>query len=170
MSPARVLLLRGHREQAGGTQVPSQDCRQRQVRLGVWYVIILLWVQFWIRLAAVSYHSKKMCTVASPVVRSVRKSRDTHNCMRNEPQYTICVIFTTRLYYKALKLILLDLTWQITIVLMGFNVTRQVTARRQCWAWPATMVTTHESSLIMWLRFKGLSLFCILWIIGYERE
>ena len=47
---------------------------------GVWYVIIFLYVQFRIRLAAVSKRSKKVRTVAFPVVRSVNKSRDTRYC------------------------------------------------------------------------------------------
>ena len=40
------------------------------------------------------------------VVRSVNESRDTRNCVQNKPEYAICVIFTTRSYYKALGLIL----------------------------------------------------------------
>ena len=44
---------------------------------GVWYVIIFLYIQFWIRLAAVSKRSKKVRTVAFPAERSVNKSRDT---------------------------------------------------------------------------------------------
>ena len=69
---------------------------------GFWYGIIFLYVQFRIRLAAVSYRGKKVWTVASPSVRSVNKSRDTQNCIQNEPEYAICVIFTTILYYIAL--------------------------------------------------------------------
>ena len=65
---------------------------------GVRYVIIFLYVQFWIRLAAVSYRGKKVRTVASPVVRSVNTSRDTRNYVQNEPEYAICAIFTTCLY------------------------------------------------------------------------
>ena len=37
-----------------------------QVRLGVRYVIVFLYVQFWIRLAAVSYRDEKVRTVVSP--------------------------------------------------------------------------------------------------------
>ena len=62
---------------------------------GVWYVIIFLYVQFWIRLAAVSNRGKKVRTVASPPVRSVNKSRDTRNCVQNKPEYAIYVMFTT---------------------------------------------------------------------------
>ena len=46
------------------------------------YVIIFLYVQFLIRLAVVSYRGKKVRTVASPVVRSVNKPRDSRNCVR----------------------------------------------------------------------------------------
>ena len=73
---------------------------------GVWYVIIFLYAQFWIRLAAVSKRGKDVRTVAFPAVRSVNKSRDTRNCVQNKPEYAICVIFTTRSYYKALGFIL----------------------------------------------------------------
>ena len=81
---------------------------------GLWYVIIFLYIQFGIRLAAVSYRGKKFRTVASPVVRSVNKSRDTRNGVQNEPEHAICIIFTTLLYHKALQLILCDLVWQIS--------------------------------------------------------
>ena len=73
---------------------------------GVWYVIIFLYIQFWIRLAAVSKRGKKVRIVAYPAVRSVNKSRDPRNCVQNKPEYVICVIFTARSYYKALGLIL----------------------------------------------------------------
>ena len=73
---------------------------------GVWYVIIFLYEQFWIRLAVVNDRGKKVRTVAFPVVRSVNKLHDTRNCVQNEPEYAICVIFTTRSSYKALGLIL----------------------------------------------------------------
>ena len=72
---------------------------------GIRSVIIFLYVQFWFRLAAVSYRGKKVRTVVSSVVRSVNKSRGTRNCVQNV-RYAICVIFTTRLYYKALGIIL----------------------------------------------------------------
>ena len=69
-------------------------------------VIIFLYAQFWIRLGTVSYRGKKVRTVDSPAVRSVNKSRDTRNCVRNEPKYAICVLVATRLYYKSLGIIL----------------------------------------------------------------
>ena len=56
-----------------------------QVRLGARYVIVFLYVQFWIRLGTVSYRGKKVRIVDSPAVRSVNKSRDTRNCVQNEP-------------------------------------------------------------------------------------
>ena len=73
---------------------------------GVWFVIVFLYVQFWIWLAAVSKRGKKVRTVAFPVVRSVNKSHDTRNGVQKKQKYAICVIFTTRSYYKALGLIL----------------------------------------------------------------
>ena len=79
---------------------------------------------FFIRLAAVSYHSKKVRTVASPTVRSVNKSRGTQNCIRYEPQYAICLVFTIRLYYKALKI---DFIWSD----MANNLQLQ-----SSWRWP----------------------------------
>ena len=73
---------------------------------GVWYVFFFLYEQFWIRLAAVSKRGKKVRTMAFPVVRTVNKSRDTRNCVQNKPEDAICVICTTRSYYKTLGLIL----------------------------------------------------------------
>ena len=73
---------------------------------GVRYVINFLYVQFWMRLGIVSYRGKKVRTVDSPAVRSVDKSRDTRNCVQKEPKYAICVHVATRLYYKALGIIL----------------------------------------------------------------
>ena len=101
------------------------------------YVILFLFVQFWIRLAAVSYRGEKVRTVVSPAVRSVNKPGDTRNFVQNGPEYAICVIFTTRLSYKALGIILC--LWYakyaiITIVLTMATVTLQVTARCQRWA------------------------------------
>ena len=64
---------------------------------GVRYVIIFLYVQFWIRLAAVSYRGEKVRTVVIPAVRSVNKSGDTRNYVQDGPEYAICVIFTIRL-------------------------------------------------------------------------
>ena len=63
---------------------------------GVWCVIIFLYVQFWILLAAVSKGGTKVRTVALPVVKLVNKSGDTQNWDQNKPEYAICVIFTTR--------------------------------------------------------------------------
>ena len=124
----------------------------------VWYVIIFLCVQFWIRLAAVSNRSKKVRTVASPAVRSMNKSRDTWNFAQNKPEYAVCVIFTTRSYYKTLGLILCYQIWQIR-----HNVNRlddghcDITCHRTA----SAMVTTHENSVMMW-SFKGPKLFCVL--------
>ena len=56
------------------------------------YVIIFLYVQFLIRLGAVSYRGKKVRTVDSPAVRPVNKSRDIRNCVQNEPKFAICVL------------------------------------------------------------------------------
>ena len=128
---------------------------------GFWYVIIFLYVQFWIRLAAVSYRGKKGRTVASPAVRSVNKSRVKRTCVQNEPEYEICVIFNTLLYYKAIGLILCALVWQIR-----HNYTRlddghcDVTSCRKMSVLGAvgTMVTTHENFVMMW-SFKGLNCF-----------
>ena len=131
---------------------------------GFWCVIIFRYVQFWIRLAAVSYRGKKVRSVASPAVRSVKKSRDTRNCVQNEPEYAICVIFTIILYYKALGLILCDLVWQIR-----HNYKRlddghcDVTGHRKMSVLGAvgTMVTTHEN-FVMMRSFKEPKLFCDL--------
>ena len=63
------------------------------------YVIIFLYVQFWIRLAAVSYRGKKVQTVASPAVRSVNKPRNTPNCVPNQPEYAIRSVSSSSLVY-----------------------------------------------------------------------
>ena len=131
---------------------------------GAWYVIIFLFAQFWIRLAAVSCRGKKVWTVAFPAVRSVNKSRDTRNCVLNEPHYVICVIFTTRLYCKALGLILCYLIWQIRL-----NYNRlddghcDVTGHSKMSALgtASAMVTSHEISVMMW-SFKDPKLICAL--------
>ena len=73
---------------------------------GVQYVIIFLYEQFWIQPGTVSYRGKKVRTVDSFAVRSVNKLRDTRNCVHNEPKYAIYVLVATRLYYKALGIIL----------------------------------------------------------------
>ena len=132
--------------------------------LGFWYVIIFLYVQFRIRLAAVSYRGKNVRTVASPSVRSLNKSRDTQNCGQNEPEYAICVILTTFIYFIDLGLILCDLVWQIR-----HNYKRlddghcDVTGHRKMSVLGAvgTMVTTHENFVMLW-SFKGPKLFYVL--------
>ena len=113
---------------------------------GVRSVIIFQYVQFWIRLAAVSYRGKKVRTMVSPVVRSVNKSLDTRNCVQNEPDYAICVIFVTRVYYKALGTLLCTLIWQIR-----HNYNSDVTGHRKMSALGTVgaMVTTHEISVMM---------------------
>ena len=131
---------------------------------GVRYIIIFLYVQFLIRLAAVSNRGKKVRTVASPAVRSVYKSRDTWICVQNEPEYTICVIFITRSYYKALGLILCGLMWHIRHNynrLDDTNVSLQVTARCQRWA---RLVPWWQPVKIPWwyerLRDQNCFVFC----------
>ena len=135
-----------------------------QVRLGFRYVIIFLYVQFWIPLAAVSYRGKKVRTVASPAVRSVNKSRDTQNCVQNESECAICVLFIISLHNKALGLISCDLIRQIR-----HDYTRlddghcAVTGHRKMSVLGAigTTVTTHENFVMMWL-LKGPKIFCVL--------
>ena len=108
---------------------------------GVRYVIIFLYVQFWIRLATVSYRGKKVRTVDSSAVRSVNKPRDTRNCVQNEPKYAIRVLFATHLYYKALRIISCALIQEIRHNcnrLDDANVKLQVTARCQRWARPVS--------------------------------
>ena len=104
---------------------------------GVRYVIIFLCVQFWIRLGTVSYRGKKVRTVDTPAVRSVNKSRDTRNCVQNEPNYVICVLFATRLYNKALGIIFV--LWYskyatniivLTMPMWSYSLPQDVTAGR----------------------------------------
>ena len=131
-------------------------------------VIIFQYVQFWIRLAAVSYRGKKVRTVVSPVVRSVNKSLDTRNCVQNEPDYAICVIFVTRVYYKALGTLLCALIWHIR---HNYNriddYNSGVTGHRKMLALGTAdaMVTTHEIFVMMWsFKWSKLFVFCkIYW-------
>ena len=117
-----------------------------------------------------------------PEVRSVNKSRDTLNCVQNEPEYAICVLFTTHLYYKALGIICVF--WYgkyatITIVLTMSTVTLQVTARCQHWARPVPWCQSikfpywcdrlrHQNCLAScktywkWKRVVGFTLWCRL--------
>ena len=113
------------------------------------------------RLAAVCYRSKNVRTMAFPAVRSVNKSRGTQNCIRNEPYYAICSVYTIRLYNKVLKINFCALIWQknaFIVIWTVATVTGQVTTKLQCWVWP---VTTRENSVIIW-SFKGPKLFCVL--------
>ena len=90
--------------------------------------------------------------MVSPAVRSVNKSLDTRNCVQNEPDYAICVIFVTRIYYKALGTLLCALIWQIRHNynrLDDYN--SDVTGHRKMsvLSTAGAMVTTHEISVMM---------------------
>ena len=130
---------------------------------GVRYVIIFLYVKFWIRLAAVSCRGKKVRTVASPAVRSVNKSRDTRNRVLNESEYAICVIVTTRLYYKVLGLIMRGLIWQIRHNYKRLDDGHFVATglrKMSVLGMAGAMVTTHE--ILWWCdRFRDQNCFAI---------
>ena len=81
---------------------------------GVCYVIIFLQVQFWIRLAAVSYHGMEVHTMASPTVKSVDKSHDPK--IASKTSHSMRPVSFSSLVYitKPRKLIPCDLLWQIT--------------------------------------------------------
>ena len=131
---------------------------------GVRYVIIFLYLHFWIRLDAVSYRGKKVRTVAFPAVGSVNKSLDTRNCIQNEPEYVICVTFTTRLYYKDLGLIFCGQTWQVRHNFNRLDDGHCVTTGHHKMSVLGTvgaMVTTHENFVMIW-SFKGPRLFYVL--------
>ena len=122
------------------------------------------YVQFWIQLAVVSYRGKKVRTVVSPAVRSVNKARDTRNCVQNEPEYAICILLTTHIYYKTLGIILGALIWQIR-----HNYNRlddghcDITGYRKMstLGTAGAMVTIHEIYLMMW-AFMGPKLFSVV--------
>ena len=134
-----------------------------QIRLGGSVHSYFLYVQFLIRLAAVSYRSEKVRTMVCPAVRSVNKSHNTWDCVQNGAEYTICVLFT-RLYYKAPGIILCTLICQIR---HNYNCLEDdhcdATGHRKMSALGTAgfMVTTHEKSLMMW-SFDGSKLFSIL--------
>ena len=128
------------------------------------YVIIVQYVQFWLRLAAVSYRGKKVRTAVYPAVRSVNKSRDTRNCVQNEPEYAICVLFATHVYYEALGIIVCALIWQIRHNYNRFDDGHcEVTGHRKMSALGTvgTMVTTHEISVLI-RSFQGPNFFSVL--------
>ena len=128
------------------------------------YVIIFLYVEILIRLAAVSYRGEWVRTVVRPAVRSVNESRDTRNCVQNGAEYTNCVLFTTRLYYKALGMILCTLICEIRCNYNHLDDDHcDVTGHRKMSALgtAGVMVTTHENSLMMW-SFEGPNLFSVL--------
>ena len=54
------------------------------------YVITFLYVQFWIRLAVVSYRGKEVRAVASHAVRSVNMSRDTWHTELRPKRARVC--------------------------------------------------------------------------------
>ena len=135
-----------------------------QVRLGGSVRNYFLYAQLWIRLAVVSYRGEKVRTVVSPAVRSVNKPGDTRNFVQNGPEYAICVIFITRLYYKALGVILCALIWQIRHDSNRLDDGHSdVTGYRKMSALGTTgaMVTTHENPVMMW-SFEGAKLFSVL--------
>ena len=142
----------------------NKTVRMGKFDWGVRYVIIFLYVQFLIRLAAVSYRGEKVRIVVCPGVRSVNKSTDTRNCVQNGAEYTICVLFTTRLYYKALGIMLCT---QISQIRRNYNRLDDdhcdVTGHRKMSALgtASAMVTTHDNSLMMW-PFEGPQLFSVL--------
>ena len=75
--------------------------------LGVLYVIIFL--SMISNSTGVRKLSKKVHMMASPAVRSVNKVRDIKKiASETSHECEICVIFTTRLYHKALKI---DFVW-----------------------------------------------------------
>ena len=90
--------------------------------------------------------------MVSPVVRSVNKSRETKNCVRNEPEYAICVLFATHLYYEALGIISCARIWQIRHKYNRLGDDHcDVTGHRNMSALgtAGAMVTTHEISVVM---------------------
>ena len=105
---------------------------------------------------AVSYRDKKVRNMASPSVR--QKINDTENCIWNEPQLAICVVFAICLRHKTLRLIFSALLWKqpaIRILLTMATATWQLTTAWQYWAWLLAILTTHENLWLM-CSSKGL--------------
>ena len=144
--------------------LPGQMMLLGKFDWGVRYVIIFLNIQCWIRLGTVSYRGKKVRTVDSPAVRSVNKSRDTRNCVQNEPMYVICVLVATRLYYKATGIIFVCCDIANTPQLQSsWRCQCEVTVHHKMSALSTVgaMVTIHENSVMMW-PFKGSKLCSVL--------
>ena len=126
---------------------------------------MFLYAQFLIRLAAVSYHGKKVRNAASPVMRSVNKSRGTRNCVRTSQNMRsvsfsplVCI---TNPYDQFCVICMANTVWQIR---HNFNCLeegyRDVSGhcKMSVLGTAGAMMTTHESSVMIW-SFKGPKLF-----------
>ena len=81
---------------------------------GVRYVIIFQYVQFWIRLPAVSYRGKTIRTLVSPAVRSVNKTHDTKLGPKGARRCDLCP-FRHSFILQSPTNNLCALMWQISL-------------------------------------------------------
>ena len=127
---------------------------------GVWCVIIPLYVQFWIRLAAVSKRGKKVWTVVFPVVRSVNKSRDTKLRPKQARVCDVCHLHHSFILQSPRVNFVLSDKANINRL---YDTHCDVAGHRKMsvLGTAGAMVTTHENSVMMW-SFKGPKLFCVL--------
>ena len=130
---------------------------------GVWYVIIFLYVQFWIRLGTVSYRGKKVRTVDSPAVRSANKSW--HTKLRPKraklcdrfPRRHSFILQSPRNYFVCSDIANMPQSQSSWRCHCEVTVHRKMSALSTA----GTMVTTHKNSVMMW-PFKGTKLFSFL--------
>ena len=131
---------------------------------GIRSVIIFQYVQFGIRLAAVSYRGKKVRTVVSPAVRSVNKSLDTRTLRPKRTRLCDLCHFRHPCILQSPRNIFCALIWQFRHNynrLDDYN--SDVTSHRKMSALgtAGAMVTTHEIYVMMW-SFKWSKLFSVL--------
>ena len=138
---------------------------------GVRYVIIFPYVQFWIRLATVSYRGKKVLTVDSPAVRSVNKSSDTRNCgQKRDKVCDLCPLRHSFIWQSHRNWFECSDIANTPQLQSSWLCQCEVTVHRKMSALgtAGAMVTTHENSVMMW-SFKGIKLFSSVKPIGNEK-
>ena len=133
-----------------------------QVRLGGSIRSYVLYVQFWIRLAAVSYRGKKVRTVASPAVRSVNTSWHTQLRPKRARVGDLCHIHHSFILQSPRNNSVCSEMANTPQLQSSWQFHCDVTGHRKMSALGTTgsMVTTHENSVMM-RSFKGPNFFSV---------
>ena len=128
-----------------------------QVRLGGRYVIIFLYVQFWIRLAAVSYRGKKVRSMDFPAVRSVNKAHDTRNWVQKQAKVCdLCPLHHSFIWQSPRNYFVCSDIANTPQIQSSWRCQCEVTGHRKMSALgtAGAMVTNHDNSVMIW-SFKG---------------